>query len=312
MAGIKALRKLQYGKETTAGTAVAATAVWRGIGTIQDDLETVFPTEDIGILTGTDRSYIPRVEAQLSLDSTEATYEQLPVLFNSGIRGVGSTGTWDMAFGSSDVITSTSLYTYTWEGGDNQQAEKFAYGFCRSFNLSGDAGGALMMSAEMVGRQVTTAAYTTGVAVTAVEEILFSKGVLSIGGAMPYPATATKSNTLLTMNLAVNTGLVPVYTASGQLYFSFIKMIVPEVVWSITFEHDATSVAEIAAWRAGTPRSVSVKFTGSGNKALTLAAVGKWDNFEKLGERDGNDIVTGNFRARYNATAGGMFRVILA
>ena len=50
MAGIRALRKLQYGKETTAGTAVAATAVWRGIGTIQDNLETVFPAEDIGIL----------------------------------------------------------------------------------------------------------------------------------------------------------------------------------------------------------------------------------------------------------------------
>ena len=310
MAGIRALRKLQYGKETTAGTAVNATAVWRGIGTIQDNLETVFPAEDIGILTGTDRSYIPRVEAQLSLDSTEATFEQLPVIFNSGIRGIGSTGTWNIAFASTDVITSTSLYTYTWEGGDNQQAEKFAYGFCRSFNLSGDAGGALMMSAEMVGRQVTTAAYTTGVAVTAVEEILFSKGVLSIDDTT-FPSTTVKSNTLLSINLAVNTGLTPVYTASGQLYFSFIKMVQPEVIWSITFEHDATSVAEIAAWRAGTPRSISVKFTGSGNKALTLAAVGKWDNFEKLGERDGNDIVTGNFRARYNATAGGMFRAII-
>jgi hypothetical protein len=39
--------------------------------------------------------------------------------------------------------------------------------------------------------------------------------------------------------------------------------------------------------------------------------VGKWDNFEKIGERDGNDVVTGNFRARYNSTAAGFFTAVI-
>ena len=37
--GIKALRKIQLGKEAVAGTALAADILWRGLGTIQDDLE---------------------------------------------------------------------------------------------------------------------------------------------------------------------------------------------------------------------------------------------------------------------------------
>ena len=79
--GIKALRRIQLGAESVAGTQVAATTLWRGTGTIQDNLEQVFPEEDIGILPGVDRSYIPKVEAMLSLSQTEATFQQLPYLF---------------------------------------------------------------------------------------------------------------------------------------------------------------------------------------------------------------------------------------
>ena len=52
MTGIKKLRKLQLGRETTAGTAVNATDLWRGIGTIEDQTEVMFPEEDIGYLSG--------------------------------------------------------------------------------------------------------------------------------------------------------------------------------------------------------------------------------------------------------------------
>jgi hypothetical protein len=85
----------------------------------------------------------------------------------------------------------------------------------------------------------------------------------------------------------------------------------PEIMLSITFEHDGTSVAEKAAWRAGTARSIKLLWEGSTGKSLDVRMVGKWDNFEALGEQDGNDIVTGNFRARYNSTAAGFFTAIV-
>jgi len=90
-AGIKALRKIQLGKETIAGTKVDADIVWRGTGVIQDNLEQVFVNEDIGLLTGADRSYIARYEASLSLNEIEATFEQLPHLFEMGIESVSPT-----------------------------------------------------------------------------------------------------------------------------------------------------------------------------------------------------------------------------
>jgi hypothetical protein len=308
------------GAEATAGTSVPATTYWRGTGTVQDNLTTVFPNEDIGILPGVDRSYIPKVEGLLSLESTPATYEQLPYLFQMGVESVSPTTdasgdgifTYTMPIESSDINNSTDLATYTFEVGDNQQAEYFTYGHCRSFTLSGSAGEALMMSAEIVGRQVATTDFTGSLSIPAVEEILFSKGSLYVSAAGTYPATDAVSNTLLDMDLSVTTGWTPVYTADGNLYFSFVKQTMPEVILSLTFEHNATAVTEIANWRAGTARSIAVQFTGStAAKYLKLYLAGKWDNFGKIGERDGNDIVTGTFRARYNSSAGGFFQTVI-
>ena len=48
MAGVKALRRIQLGAESSAGTSVPATTKWRGGGTIQDDIDLVFAQEDTG------------------------------------------------------------------------------------------------------------------------------------------------------------------------------------------------------------------------------------------------------------------------
>ena len=75
MAGSKALRVLQLGQETTAGTVAAATTVWRGMGTIQDNRETVFVEENIGFLSPVDRTHVSKHEAALSMDAVPATFE---------------------------------------------------------------------------------------------------------------------------------------------------------------------------------------------------------------------------------------------
>jgi hypothetical protein len=308
--GIKALRRLQMGKETTPGTAVAATSYWRGTGTIQDNLTTVFPNEDIGIIPGVDRSYQPKTEALLTLDPTPATFEQVGYIFQMGIcASTSSTDAngyyWDYDFpvATSDARVSTDLRTYTWEGGDNAQAEEFAYGFVRSFTLSGSAGEALMMSAEIVGREVGTSTFTGSLSIPTVTEILFSKGSLYVDPTSDSVGTTQISNEFLDMDLSVTTGWIPVYTADGNLYFSFVKQAMPEIILSITFEHNTNAIAQIAAWRAETAKQIRLQFDGATGNQLIIDMAGKWDNFSKIGERDGNDIVTGTFRARYNSTA---------
>lgn len=325
MAGIRALRKIQLGAETTAGTIRVATTLWRGVGTIEDQREIVFPDEDVGYISGVDRSYSPKTLAALAMEDTPATFEQLPYVLAAGVKSV-ITGVADGS-GSGKIYTYTfhtttpnTLKTYTLEGGDNQQAEVVEYGFVEGFKLSGKGGAALTMSADWKGRQVAPQAFTGSVALPTVEEILFGKGLLFIDTAGGTIGTTTKSNTLLGADLDVKTGVVPVFAANGNLYFSFTKAVAPEVSLKITFEHEATAVAEIAVWRAQTPRLIRLKWTGStlgtaGTtytfKTLIVDLAGRWEKFDKIAEQDGNDIVTGTFRARYNATAAKFAEIVV-
>lgn len=317
MAGIKALRKIQIGKETTAGTKVDADIIWRGTGLIHDNMDLVFPTEEIGMLVPAGRSYVARYEAGLTLGENEATFEQLPHLFEMGIKSVSPTTdtsgvytyTYTMPYASTDLVPSTDLATYTVEGGDNAGEEEFGFGFARSISLTGSAGQAVMVSAEIVGQQVEPGTFTANVALTDVEEILFSNGKLYIDDVTAFPATTQISNQLLGMSLSINTGWLPVYTADGSLYFSFIKQTAPEVTLQITFEHDTTAIAEKVNWRAGTARIIRLTFDGTNGKSLAIDIAGKWQSFDVLGEQDGNDIVSGTFIGTYNSTVGNIFQV---
>lgn len=302
------------------GTAVAATTVWRGQGTIEDARKVTFPKEDIGILGGTDRAYIGEFLAKLSMGAVPATYQQLPYLFNAAIKSL-TTGAADgpgtdkvYAFPIPTTAQPT-IKTFTLEGGDDNQAEKMEYSFVDQFKLSGKAKEALMMSADWQGRQVQNATFTAALAIPSVEDVLFQKGSLyldAIGGTF---GTTQKSNTLIGFDLTYKSGIVPVWTGDGNQYFSFIKVTEPSCEGEITFEHEATAVAEKTLWRAGTSRMMRLKFTGSNvatpgttytTQTFNIDLIIKWESWSKLDEQNGNDIVKAKFKARYNATAAAM------
>ena len=318
MAGIKALRKIQLGRETTKGTAVAATARWRGIGTIKDERVTMFPEEDIGILSGSDRTYVPQYGASLSMESVPATFEQIEHVLEAGVKtvagvadGAGSGYIYDRLM---PTTTGNTTKTYTIEGGDNEQAEETEYAFVKSFALSGVAKEAWMISSEWTGRQVTKCTFTAAgsAAVPTVEEMLFGKTKLYIDAISGTIGTTQISSTLLSATVNVQTGIREVYSADGNLYFTFTKQVAPEVLLNVTFEHNSTSIAQKDIWIAETAKLLQLKcegsaFTTAGTtytyKSFLINLPGKWESFDKIGEQDGNDIIAGVFRGRYNSTA---------
>jgi hypothetical protein len=316
MAGIKALRKIQLGREATPGTAVAATAVWRGMGTLEDTREVKFPSEDIGYISGTDRAYVPKLAGSMAFDKVEATFEQLPHILEAGIKAIG-TGAADGA--GTDKIYDYTLPTtavntikaYTIEGGDDTEAEEMEYSFVSEFSLEGKGEEAWFMAATWLGRQISLSTFTGTLTPPTVEEMLFGKSKLYIDLVSGAFGTTVKALTLLEAKMKVKTGWKPVFTADGELFFTFAKLTVPEITLELTFEHDGTAQAEKVAWRAGTPRLIQIKCEGSAAatpgttytyKTLIINLAGKWEKFSKLDEKDGNDIVTGTLRARYNAT----------
>lgn len=315
MAGSRALRKLQIGVETTAGTPVAATTLWRGMGTIKDNREVVFPEEDVGILGGTDRSYIARYWSELSMPAVEATFEQLPYLFEAGVAaetptqdGTGSGYIYNYL---APTTAQNTINTYTIEGGDDQQAEEFDYAFVRTITLSGEAQGALMMSAEWFGRETTNTSFTGAIAIPDVEEILVNNGTLYIDAGGGTIGSTEVSSTLFGINLQWTTGLEAYWAVDGSQDFSLVKFTTDEITLELTYEHNASAVTEKAAYRAGTTRLVRLQFTGSALttagttysvKTMIIDLAGVYEDWSELGENNGNDIVTATLRCRYSST----------
>lgn len=311
--GNRALRKLQFGPEVTPGTAVAATSIWRGTGSLEDTREVKFAPEDIGNIAGDDRTYVPKLGGALALESTPATFEQLPYIFNMGIKAVTSGVADGDGYVYAFPLHTTTLNTpktYTIQGGDDAGAEVMEYCLASDFTLEGGGGEALMMAANLFGRQVAPQAFTGALTLPTVEEILFGSGKLYIDAAGGTIGTTQKSNTLLKMSLKGKTGLAPRWTVEN-LYFTGYRWAAPEILLDLTFYHDGTAIAEKAAQRAETPRLLRLEFLGSSlgdagaftNKTLRIDLAGKWEKFTKLDEDGGDDIVTGTFRARYNSTA---------
>jgi hypothetical protein len=321
--GIKALRQIQMQREVTQGTVSSTDTfyVWRGLGTLEDSRESVFPEEDIGILSGTDRQYFPKLSATLEMDEIELNFTQLPHVLDAAIRNAtpttdtGSdyirTYTWPIV--SSDVAESTDLQTYSFKCGDNNEVEKFSFGFVKEFTLSGTAGEAWKIKSTWEGREVASDSDNFATAtLQVVEDALFSKSKLYIDASSDTVGTTLVSNTLISADFNATTGWQAVFTGSGRLDHSFIKQVQPEVKLDITFEHNATATTEKAAWRAGTARQIQIKIEGNALgtvgalysvKTIKINLAGKWESFEKIDEVDGNDVVTGHFIARYNSTA---------
>lgn len=309
------LRKVQLGREATPGTPVAATTIWRGIGVLDDQLEVKFPAEDVGIIGGTTRSYISKLAGAINMDSIEATFEQLPHILEAGVKavgtgvadGVGSGKIYEYPF---PVTALNAIKTYTIEGGDNQQAERMEYSFVSGFKLTGAPGEAYMMGAEWIGRQVANNAFTGSVPIPTVEEILFTKSKLYIDASGGTIGTTLVSDTLLGAELDVKTGIVPHFTANGQLYFGVHAFTMPEITLKLTYLHNASAVAEKTAWRSRSVRLVRLLAEGSAlttpgtaytYKTLKLDLAGVYEDFEPLGEQDGNDVLSCTLRARYSS-----------
>lgn len=326
MPGINALRRIQISQMALNSTTDVATTYWRGTGVMDDTREVMFPDENVGIIGGVNRSYTPVTGGEFPLGGN-ATFEQLPYVFDAGIHtaapttdtGSGYVYTYNLQFSDTNPISSSDISYLVIEAGDNQQAEIMRSGFVREFTLAGSQGEAMTIEATVQGQAVSTATFTSGLSIPTVEDILFSKGKLYIDPSTDTAGTTQKSKTLLSMELNMTTGWQAIMVGDGNLYFSDVKRVGDEGTLQITFEHDASATAEIVNWRAESERVVRLDFTGTAlssagtysTKLLRITLYGKWESFDPLDESDGNDIVTGTFRIGYSSGAAAKGSIIV-
>lgn len=265
--GVKRLRKIQLGREATSGTAVAATTIWRGPALmVLDDRMMVMPDENIGLSSSTTRIYTPKLQASLDFPETEATFEQVQHIYESGLAtvtinadgaGSGKIGVYPLPSGDAGTLKH-----YTVEGGDNKTVEEIEYAFTSEFTLSGKINEAIKMSHKMIGRQNTVSSFTGSITVPTVNEMLFNKSKLYIDAVGGTLGATQITNTWIGFNLKVITGWKAQFTGDGNLYYSFPDFVGAKATLELDFLHNATSAAQRELWRAKTPRMIRIKTEG--------------------------------------------------
>jgi len=316
-AGIKALRKVQLGRESTAGDAVAATTIWRGPAIMPvDDQVKIMPDENIGVSSKIARQYTPMYIANMEFLETEATFEQLPHLFEAGLQtasatqdGVGSGYTYTYNIPSGDAGT---LKHYTIEGGDNKTVEEMEYSFVKEINLSGKIGESWMVSASWQGRQSTVSSFTGALSAPAVDEILFQKTKLYIDDSTGTIGTTQIVNSLIGASLKISTGWKAQHTGDGNLYFSYPEFTGASGQLELTLLHNATTAAERVKWRSDTPRQIKLIALGDAlttpgvfsNKTLDIRLAGIYTQFSPPNdESEGSNVYKVTFELAYDSTA---------
>lgn len=315
--GIKALSKIQIGQETAAGTAVAATAVWRGEGVLNDERTIMQVPEDVGFMQSIGRTVVTALDASVELSATPATFEQVPYLFAMGVEdvtsgaadGSGSGYIYQYDFPTSAVASAPQ--TCTIEGGDNTGVSEIEYCYLEEMTLSWTRNETVNVSATLRGRQNTAGVSFTGsLDAPTVEEVLGAKTHIYIDATGGTIGTTEKTGTLLGGSLTIR----PYWKEAGartDTYFNTIKQAPtgPFIEGTLLFEHDATGLAERNAAAAETMRLLRLRWLGSAltttgtaytYKTLNIQTPIMYDAVPSLGEQDGDDTVELSFHSIYS------------
>jgi hypothetical protein len=314
--GAYQFNRLQYGREVdaTPGTAVAATKVHRGpFMDIEDTSVREQVDEQTGVLADTGQFYTSRYGATLNLPAHPFTFEHGPIHFEAGItEGEGGDAeTPYLRLYPFDVlpadVATKDIGTYTWESHNalSLDSREMAYSYVESFNLVGEIGKPWMIDAVWQGRQVVLDTFTPALSPATVEESMFANTILYIDTAAGTVGTTAIYGVMRGATINVITGIQPLYTPAGQLYFNGVKFVKPEITGTLTFELEGTGagqvVTERAAYTARTQRQIKLLVNGANptNNYWYFQAAVDYTNFGTYENTDGDTVVTIDWRARY-------------
>jgi len=321
MAGITALRKIRLGKQTVIGTTVAPSTTWRGMGLAKDLREVKIVDEQIGIAIPSNRTYIPKLEGEVTFDPIEATYQQLPYILEAGIKlvtpaadgvGSGKIYAYDMP---TTAQNTTRYFTITANEGGGVENGLGCYGcFVKSFKLSGNAGEGVMMEAVW-GVKEMASDYAIG---SSTIPALVAANHMTFGGSHFYIdlvsgtiGTTEILSTLLSFELDVTTGLRGKWTNLDKgLDFVYFDRSEFSATLKLVYEQNVLARTEYVKFEEATPLQVRLEFFGKG-----LTTPGAYD-YETLvidaavtytempfGDVDGNATIEATLQIGYDTIA---------
>lgn len=304
---IRDLRIYQLGRETTKGTAVAATTRWVGTLEIEPDEPVITPQVQTGLMVeGAPADAIARRSARLRFEA-DLTYEQILHVFNMTLKGVttgtgaGADKTWifDPTFTGDPGLNSFTVQRRLTDGTTNWD-ERVAYVLGDELTISGAVGENAKVELSCFGRPVETGQAITGaISVPTVNFVPAQLFKLSIDDTLAGMGT-TLFGQLVSFRLRFVAPSQPRFYLDGRSDRSFAVHSLRRASWELEaqVEWDAAAEAERAKAQSRANRYVRLVATGPALGAsaykiqIDFVARHQAGQYDQAGDRDGADTTT--------------------
>lgn len=305
-------RKIQHGKETTKGTAVAATRMFP-FGTIKvpADRKPDFKDNALGRRARAQKGWVKQIAVDgITLTQEPMCFQSLPWIFSLGLKGNVSgaeqtTDQDDYLWDFTPSLTATNAPdSGTIEYGDDTQAYEIEYVMWRSIKIDGTLGedGFVKLEVEGFGKQISTSTFTA-LSPAAVEAAVANMVKIYIDPTWAALGTTQKTGLLQAFSIEILNGYHPKFHAAGVKTMTGHGEGYIDAMVTLTFEGGAEADAQWDAFRAGTQQAIRIEILGSqigtGDPySLIVDLFGEYEEVIPLAsEKEGNSLHTAIFHA---------------
>lgn len=313
--GERALTKVQYGLEATAGVAVPATRMaLKVVEAMGVDRVPSFPEEDFAARAKALRSWIGQHLVSDTLTFEEAYFEMLPFVFSCGLVG-GVTAT----IVATGVPTANKIYgwnhtplmkagntpdSFTLEKADDVVNYECAYGMFERINIKGTVNqgsevSAVTVTGDFFAREWESSA-PTALTPISVYPINAKLATLDIDALWASLGTTPMTDTLRAFDIDILTGLHPKQLGSANKYFAKHGEGVIDITSAFTFEGNVLASTEYGNFLTQTDRACRLTLTNPATlvshgaaSMLQIDVFGRWKEVIPFADNDrGNNLFT--------------------
>lgn len=324
MGSIDALRLFQWGKETTRGTAVAATSKM-AIPFLdlqeEDTMHRPFLAKGLGHRYPGSETPVQRYTSW-SVPEFPVIYDQLQHWLSMSVMGgITAVGTAPEVWTFARSLTADPVpHTWTLErrvtDGSSPVDNEFAYAFAHNIGFSWAAGEPILMTADGCARRKQTSTLTAAQAMPTIEIPPVALSKMYIDSTWANLGTTQITGQILSASIGFATGLKPIWTLDARADMDYTAYVPDFSAVGLDVEITALLAGQYAteqtAAEAGTIRAVRLQVDGTSSRQIQFDMLLKHDKASlfKIGSQDGQDLVTMNLVDTDDGT--NMFRVKLS
>jgi hypothetical protein len=332
-AGVLPLTLVQVGKESTAGTAVAATrrVLTKSASYRHQQTQEMFEGQLSGVLSrAVSAPVITREHTQLEI-SSDLDFNQILLPLGSGVKsgvtpttpGTGEARLW--TYTPSQTAPAVDSYTveFVADDGTTKQQIEAPYAITTSFEITGGVEALPQITYTMDARKSDQSTYTSGIALPTMTKAFASnlRWAVAIDDTWANVGNSAKSGQIFGFSWSQSAIVMPQYYLNNRndLDFTGVEPQTRTVTLSMecTLDTGGSNVyeTELAKKAAGSLRFIEVVLQGDAfgspdaslNREISLRGsfVHADDSLAELGgDRDGNTIVSLNLVSQYDPTGG--------